>query len=105
MTVYDNSGCRERLAKLQAAVQPAEGVETYSPAVNEKSMRMALTKQIRDLHDEVPAYQRLGALRRQAPNKDQGGSQCWLRYMLSLFHVWSCPTLRLITRISVAAMA
>lgn len=50
--------------------RPAEGEETFSPAVNERSMRMALTKQIRELHDEVPAYQRLGALHRQAPKQD-----------------------------------
>ena len=35
-------------------------------------MRMALTKQIRELRDEVPAYQRLGALRRPAPMQDPG---------------------------------
>ena len=53
-------------------MRPAEGEETFSPAVNERSMRMALTKQIRELHDEVPAYQRLGALHRQAPKLDSG---------------------------------
>ncbi len=37
---------------------------------------MALTKQIRELHDEVPAYQRLGALHRQAPKHDCGEMQC-----------------------------
>ena len=36
---------------------------TFSPAVNDRSLRMALAKQIRELHDKVPASQRLSAAR------------------------------------------
>ena len=64
--------CRKRLAQLQAAAQPAEATLTFSPAVNEKSLRLALSKQIRELLDEVPAFQRLGAARRRPPRSDAG---------------------------------
>ena len=47
---------RERLTKLQAAVRPEQTEETFSPAVNERSARMALSKQIRELHDEVKGW-------------------------------------------------
>ena len=64
--------CREHLARLQAAAQPAEAAPTFSPAVNERSLRLALSKQIRELLDEVPAFQRLGAARRRPPGSDAG---------------------------------
>ena len=64
--------CRERLARLQAAAQPAGAAPTFSPAVNERSLRLALSKQIRELLNEVPAYQRLGAARRRPPRSDAG---------------------------------
>ena len=64
--------CRERLAKLQAAARPEEAEETFSPATNERSARMALSKQIRELHDELPAYERLGGQRCPAPMHDHG---------------------------------
>ena len=64
--------CRERLARLQAAAQPAGAALTFSPAVNERSLRLALSKQIRELLDEVPAFQRLGAARRRPPRSDAG---------------------------------
>ena len=64
--------CRERLARLQAAAQPPEAAPTFSPAVNERSLRLALSKQIRELLDEVPAFQRLGAARSRPPRSDAG---------------------------------
>ena len=64
--------CRERLARLSAAAQPAGATPTFSPAVNERSLRLALSKQIRELLDEVPAFQRLGAACRRPPRSDAG---------------------------------
>lgn len=61
------------MAKLQAeAHAPAAAGMTFSPAVNANSERLALSKQIRELHDEIPAYRRLGALRRPSPKEGQG---------------------------------
>ena len=61
------------MAKLQAeAHAPADAGMTFSPAVNANSERLALFKQIRELQDEVPAYRRLGALRRSSPKEGQG---------------------------------
>ena len=42
------------------------------PAVALPSARLALSKQIRELLDEVPAFQRLGAARRRPPGSDAG---------------------------------
>ena len=53
----------ERLARMRLAREAADADATFSPAVNDKSLRMALAKQIRELRDEVPASQRLSAAR------------------------------------------
>lgn len=61
------------MAKLQAEARaPADAAMTFSPTVNANSQRLALSKQIRELHDEVPAYRRLGALRRPSPKEGLG---------------------------------
>ncbi len=48
---------------MRLAREAADTDATFSPAVNDKSLRMALAKQIRELRDEVPASQRLSAAR------------------------------------------
>ncbi|CAL8463386.1 g2920 [Coccomyxa elongata] len=53
----------ERLARMRLAQEAEDPDATFSPAVNDRSLRMALAKQIRELHDEVPASQRLSAAR------------------------------------------
>lgn len=48
---------------MRLAQEAEDSDATFSPAVNDRSLRMALAKQIRELHDEVPASQRLSAAR------------------------------------------
>ncbi|BDA48748.1 hypothetical protein COCOBI_12-4300 [Coccomyxa sp. Obi] len=61
----------ERLARMRLAREAEDSDATFSPAVNDRSLRMALAKQIRELHDEVPASQRLSAARAlPAPTPD-----------------------------------
>jgi hypothetical protein len=73
------------MARLQAEARaPADAGLTFSPAVNANSQRLALSKQIRELRDEVPAFRRLGAQSRRSPREDQGkGTSSSLNWLLA----------------------
>ncbi|KAK9917945.1 hypothetical protein WJX75_009986 [Coccomyxa subellipsoidea] len=61
----------ERLARMRLAREAADADATFSPVVNDRSLRMALAKQIRELQDELPASQRLSIARAlPAPTPD-----------------------------------
>lgn len=57
---------------MRLAREAADADATFSPVVNDRSLRMALAKQIRELHDEVPASQRL-SIARALPAPTPGG--------------------------------
>lgn len=57
---------------MRLAREAADADATFSPAVCDRSLRLALAKQIRELRDELPAAQRLSAAR-ALPAAAQGG--------------------------------
>ena len=62
---------------MRLAREAADADATFSPEVNDRSLRMALAKQIRELRDEVPASQRL-SIARALPAPKPGGHRLML---------------------------
>lgn len=53
--------CSERLARARVAAEAGDGELTFAPAINDRSLRLALVKEIRELRDRLPACARLAA--------------------------------------------
>ena len=51
-------GCSERLAQVQLSVEQDPDM-TFAPAINERSMRLAISKELREVREDVPAGSRL----------------------------------------------
>ena len=62
-------GCSERLAQVQLSVEQDPDM-TFAPAINERSMRMAISKELREVREDVPVANRLTL--RQPPKLTAG---------------------------------
>ena len=51
-------GCSERLAQTQLAAE-ADADMTFAPAINDKSLRMAISKELREVREDVSVADRL----------------------------------------------
>ena len=50
--------CSERLAQTQLSVEEDPNL-TFAPAVNDRSMRLAISKELREVREDVPLADRL----------------------------------------------
>lgn len=62
-------GCSERLAQVQLSVEQDPEM-TFAPAINERSMRIAISKELRQVREDVPFANRLTL--RQPPKLTAG---------------------------------
>jgi hypothetical protein len=71
----------ERLARARVAAEAGDGELTFVPAINDRSLRLALVKEIRELRDRLPASARLadGSTGRAPPRAAPGAQTpcCW----------------------------
>ena len=64
-----DGGCSERLAQTQLAAE-AEADMTFAPAINDRSLRMAISRELREVREDVPLADRLTS--RKAPKQSAG---------------------------------
>jgi len=78
--------CSERLAQTQLSVEEDPNL-TFAPAVNDRSMRLAISKELREVREDVPLADRLTS--RQPLKLNPGQSHT--SFIDWLMHVkWHC---------------
>lgn len=68
--------CSERLAQTQLSVEEDPNL-TFAPAVNDRSMRLAISKELREVREDLPLADRLTS--RQPLKLNPGQSHVSLR--------------------------
>jgi hypothetical protein len=82
--------CSERLAQTQLSVEEDPNL-TFAPAVNDRSMRLAISKELREVREDVPLADRLTSRQPLKLNPGQSHTSFidWLMHVK--WHVkWHC---------------
>ena len=86
---FADLGCSERLAQVQLSVEQDPDL-TFAPAVNDRSMRMAISKELREVREDMPLANRLTS---RHPPRLTAGLLCLSMPCLWMHNHLACTTM------------